>query len=269
MRIDEVEQHEENSSISFIKDMIENCGKSRVAFLIRKPLFRGFRHTNNLNSDFGIFKILEERKPKDMTFCMQKLVDEELKKRGFDVFRKNSIFCSGDINFASRFGKVYRIFPPMQAKFLWNRKSQDFFSFSYRVFDIDVDYLVKNYKKEIYPVIAKLYKLNESFINFDKEKFDNILKDDMLYKTLVIKIADFYKTTKMFSFFASNLEKILKEDCNYLVLHSNDKIFDYFTNSNFEEAVRSGNEIMIKSDYVYYISEDHFVDMIEDLIDFV
>jgi hypothetical protein len=104
MRINEVA--EQSSEISIIESYCTQYLK-----LIQNeyywPLFRGTRSKGV--SYIGHPPV--DREPVDSNAYLTKLTDIELKARGVQARRTNSIFCTGDQNRASKYGHVYIIFP--------------------------------------------------------------------------------------------------------------------------------------------------------------
>ncbi len=72
-----------------------------------------------------VVDVRQDRKPRDMSVEIQNGIDAELKKRGFVARRGNSIFCTGNFNFALQYGKPYLVFPIGEFSYTWSRSVQD------------------------------------------------------------------------------------------------------------------------------------------------
>lgn len=223
--------------------------------------------------------------PTDTSLCISNKLDEYFKFRGFRASRKNSIFATGSIRQANNYTKdpindLYIIFPGIGFSFLWNPYVEDLLYSYGKFFDIDLKKIEKSPEKYNFMIIL----LDVLF------KHPRILENDLEW---IMEARGYYKFSKMgieekdeereSKYFAkfSNIWKSLRESsdtrfvteketieiisyfggaekaCPYLVLDPNSEV-KYYTDKDFEKAVKSKKEIMITGKIYFAINFDFF-----------
>jgi len=264
----------------FVREMARNTNSKIVKFLFENPLYRALTpNESEWTTNYGISSIEKNRKPLNTSPFLQKIMDEYLKNSGFRALRSNSIFVTGEKTIALNYRKNNRIlavvFPSKKFFFTWNPVSHDFFTSIYgsRVFLLNFAE-IRKLKKEIVHALTDLiasYLPSETF-HKEKENIELLMKDghtkealNLLetivkkhfqedrfqtdYMTIIDKIANNYRN------FGFDSEEELKK---IIILNRKNFLLQNFTDENFEEAVNSGNEIMITNDIYFYIEEIWF-----------
>lgn len=284
-----MEENEEDFE-KFLENMIKDSDKDLLRFLLSNPLYRAMV-VSNKNELYGKENIPKNREPKDNPEIINNVIDNYLKRNGFKAVRSNSIFCSGDMSFIKRFlgrkGDVYVIFPTKKFYFTWNKQIKDFYIWvlvtkeNFDMFTFDFYSLSSLPKENVYSFYRELIKIlnkRESKINDDvlgffiNEAEKNLKQKE--YDILAQIFTRFFNKhyySIISSLFYSILKAIyyyFKEEDQMKILKINEKS-NYakgFDNKNFEEAIKSGHEIMLTNDYFYYIKYDFFTknkDLIE------
>lgn len=109
-----------------VKEIMANCSEFLSVFRAGKiqPLWRG----RSYDDARIVRKSFAGREPKDSPLEMQRAVDQTLKAAGFTALRGNSVYTSGDPNFADTYGHLYYIFPMNGFSITWSPLIIDFYS---------------------------------------------------------------------------------------------------------------------------------------------
>lgn len=281
-----LENNEEQDDFEqFLADVKNNCDKEILKFLFEKPLFRGssnypvsFYEPYN-SKEFGREKYPVGRIPKDNPFFIDELMNDFLKKQGFEARRDNSIFVTSDMKFAGKFATsefdLYVIFPEKNFSFTWNPYINDFYYDSFldiigenskNLFELDTEKLfsenrfVNVFVKSLQHIVDSRSSINEKSKDI-KSKLSRIekLNDSKKRKKLALEI--FLEDLKMdpmylFTIFMENYDE--SELQNYITFNENSRVAKKFLDENFEAAVLSGNEIMITNKSYFYIQYSFF-----------
>lgn len=277
MRYNEIILREGFSSLDdFLKEMSENTDKDIVKFLLDNPLFRGMKNDDK----FGKKPIPKKRIARDNPQCINKIIDDFLIKNGFSALRSNSIFTTGNYDNASMFGTVTCVFPTKNFEFTWNPKIKDFVfpleqvesslvSSITEIFVLDLSKTKKLFPHIKYKFLKKIFvdTLNE----IKDEKITNLYHNitvsqaernfESIYKYLRQIYEKESKESLLNKFSIIRIAELLaerKELCNYIKINENSNVAKMFTNENFREAVKSGNEIMITNKYYYFMNYEFF-----------
>jgi hypothetical protein len=264
----------------FVREMARNTNPEIVKFLFENSLYRALTpNRSEWTTNYGISSIEKNRKPLSSSPFVQKLIDDYLKNSGFRALRSNSIFVTGERTTALNYRKNDRIlavvFPSKKFFFTWNPVSHDFFTslYSHRIFLLNFAE-IRKLKKEIVHALTDsiMFHLPSEIFHEEKENIELLMKkghtkealnlletivkrhfqEDRFqtdYMTIINEIADNHRK------FDFDSEEELKK---IIVLNRKNSLLRNFTNENFEEAVKSGNEIMITNDVFFYIEEIWF-----------
>lgn len=93
---------------------------------VKNNLFRGMGLKNESPPIF-LGQSRNDRRPKDSDYSMQTVIDDRLQKLGYTALRRNSIFCTTNMNTASGYGNIYVIFPLNGFSFTWSENIEDLF----------------------------------------------------------------------------------------------------------------------------------------------
>lgn len=277
----------------FLKKMANDTNPEITGFLLEHPLYRTMSPSKDWNPVYGIKEIPKERTPVDTPPFIQKIIDEYLKSKGFKAVRSNSIFVTGDINLTKTFsfsGKdirdIYVIFPQKNFFFTWNPKVRDFFlqnliiSYGgklpeFDIFRFDLNKMLKNKEsfQKIYSYIKEFLKEMKKYPKYKTkaseymERLDDIMKNNntkeliSFIKTVdddfTMQSLDKFIQKRIYEDIASQPQKYKKAP-DYFVFNPDSEYLKYYTDKNFEEAVKSGNEIFLSDSYFYYIRNDYF-----------
>lgn len=278
----------------FSNEFVNRTDKEVVNFLFENPLYRADTPSSEWKIDFGIKEIKKDRKPKDTPQIIHNIVNNFLKKKGFEARRDNSIFCTGDIRLAKDFvtsesnRKIFVIFPEKDFYFTWNPYIKDFYledifereDLKFDIFQVDFTNLYDEYfflyRELFYLITEKLANREEN--DFVKE-FEDFLNSDMVFskhsRYKVNRISDFLKNlvkraseeNRVKDY--NEIQRIILNDLKHapiedqekiLVENPNSKILNAYTDKNFEEAILSGNEIMITNKNYFYFENKYFKD---------
>lgn len=267
-----------------LDEMAKKCDPKVVDFLFENHLYRAQKADMYWGPDFGISAYPKKRKPVDTPAIIQEIVDDYLRKRGFEALRSNSIFCTGKVSTASKYLKTSKsdeedqnyimvIFPQKDFHFTWNPKIEDFYLEGFKedhvdIFDFNYEELLKTHEgyEELKFMFEDRYEegnyqedlLKEILNNIEKknfgkavdsiEKYMNLLKKDYPNDYFYIEYDLLNRITLDFS--SEKIKEIVKIDEN--------SIMKYYTNKNFEQAVKSGNEIMITNKLYFYFRNNFF-----------
>jgi len=264
----------------FLREMASNTDSYTTLFLMKHPLYRADRHNPKYTKVFGIKKIRKDREPLDTPKIFSEILDDFLRSKGLKALRKNSIFATGKKELASEFLDIssefqrdlFVIFPPKNFSFTWNSHIEDF---HLDKFDEDgmMDKIVDFSYEEIVKKSLDFYNLlmNMDWVRLNKNEISKIM-ENVLYEKNLQKRSETAKKimeelisksgiTKS-SFYFNLMKLILKifpERKIYKILKiPRNEITEDFDDKYFEEAVKSGNEIMITDDIFYYFEEDFF-----------
>lgn len=212
-----------------------------------KVLFRGLKNTKS-NSPAYIGRSWNERKTLNSSPEGQKLFDYVMEKMGISALRRNSIFTTTDANQAEGYGNLYVIIPKNGFQFSWAIHEPDM------VID-DVSVFYKN------DIIDKVV--------------DNI--DALVDKGKMLDTAAGYEWHEVLQFEGYEAAMAYLKDHKYpaaaLKQITLDKLIDYKhiknnigpTNKDFNNALESGNEILINGEY-YAFSLSQFKDVLTGLL---
>lgn len=280
MRIHEItESNFEKNFDIFLEEMLSDVNQDIVRFLVFNPLYRSM---SGLKNSFGKLSILKNRISRDNPQIISDIIDFYLKEKGFRALRSNSIFCSGDRRFVEKFGEtVYVIFPPKEFYFTWNRKIKDFFFGSlidksdFDMFTIDFERLVLSDNEKSLKFFKIINKYMGKFYSHSLEKYLNI-ENVSEYLGSLIEEKNLKKLLEIYEFLQEkHYESTLKNIFNilyhtiinvfgaekvpeFMKINENSQYAFGFDNTNFEEAVKSGNEILITNDHFYYVKSSLF-----------
>lgn len=97
---------------------------------VGEHLYRGYgelRHDDKTYPNFFKGKLRQQRKPLTTSPLHHNLMNNYFIQKFGQQFR-NSIYTTGNLGFAERFGKLYAIFPIGNFSFLWSPNIVDFYS---------------------------------------------------------------------------------------------------------------------------------------------
>jgi len=106
-------------------DLIEqNCsGALHSMRAANRALYRGLART----TEAFLGQSRTDRRPMNTEPGQQEIIDEFLRRAGFQAVRSNSIFATGERETARDYGYPYYVFPFDSAHTTWNRDFSDFF----------------------------------------------------------------------------------------------------------------------------------------------
>lgn len=222
----------------------------------RLPLYRGLKQIKR--DDRGKFeeglmlkrKVRKDRQPKDMSKQDVSIMDQVFVNHFGYPYRTQALFTTGSYNIADNYGQVFLIFPIGQFNFLWDKESGDMF------------------EGDLHDHITDLRHHNRA-INRFKEKYQQLQQDLEKYKQRLEKTkspeakedignyiedveAELQDTHENMTDYQERFEKTKKQAQQHIKKNLSQK--------NLPEAIRSGHEIMIATDYYYMIPEQRFVD---------
>lgn len=280
MRLFELEHETHNEKldkfVEFIEIMAKNTDKEITDFLFSNPLYRSTRSSSDWFPEFGINPIPKNRKPLSTPPIFQKMIDSYLSSKGFKALRSNSIFCTGSMSFAGFYSNkkspLMVIFPQKNFYFTWNKISQDFYIdweiYAHDIFEINFsalkklekskkEFIVNIFNKTFFSLVEKtdMQKLQKEIANGN---YDNVFE---FYKNIVkeskTKLPHTYSNFIKILF---NMINFLQEDIEKITIFNNkSKFLRSFDSKNFEEAVKSGNEIMIANSNYFYFENNFFL----------
>lgn len=275
----------------FAKAVVENVDIDVLKILIETPLYRG---VSNIKGQFGRKEIRTDRKPYTNYMSFHLMLERELVRKGFCARRTNSIFATGKLSLAENFGtKIVTVFPPKSFCFTWNRLLRDITFMNtirvggYREIKLDVEKAVKligvdfaevaiRAIKDRYgpyapdSVMEKLNRLaidviiDKKFTDEHKNEFLNIwhFVSEKAPKLLVKIVVDIFEGLNS-GYGRGNVENAEKI-AQVFSFSENSKVINAFSNSDFEEAVKSGHEIMIHAPYFFYATRDVYRSVLRD-----
>lgn len=269
---------EEQELDKLLVRMAKNTDPKITRFLFDNPLYRGTTPSNMWTVYFGVKKIVHNRKPKDMPYDIALMLSEFLKSKGFRAHRLNSIFVTGNYNLSLEYVldenySSYMIFPPKKFYFTWNRMIADFFierlfhmKERFDIFKIDIKTFMQNrvlfskfiekhfsrtsvlLSKEVSEYASELASL------YENKKYEEAEK---LLKEFMNKSPSHYNHTVSTMYYTIEHNNENLRDLFYDI-NENSMIIKNFDNEKFEEAVLSGNEIMITDTEYFYIHPEYF-----------
>lgn len=242
-------QLDENNVWDFIQKNCQPYLKENPDWMTR-PLYRGMSY----RGDIQIKNIRSDRQPTDSNSFLHQLYDEAFIENGYALNRTNSIFCTGDLEMAYKYGEAYVIFPMGNFAFVYSPTVKDLYLFSKTFYE-------------------------RGFLKFDKED-EKILTTDDLTSFLRNKSSSDELRDGPFSFreLMTWLDKNTYKFGTLMAHTSNDigELFDrlgfnrqYFykkfgelySNDSLEKAIRSNNEIMVSGGKYIALQKDVFDDM--------
>jgi hypothetical protein len=176
---------------SFLKLFSKNTDKETRDFLFSNPLYRSDFPSMDWLHEFGMKKIKKNRSPIDTPLALHNILNRYLEKRGFRATRANSIFATGDYDFASSMKdfkdimkeekasrSVYVIFPSRNFFFTWNSKIHDFYLDDFynsrtEIFDLFLFSFEKLARTDsfVFRKMATMFKEDVHLISAEAEKF--------------------------------------------------------------------------------------------------
>lgn len=277
----------------FADAIVENVDEKILNVLLETPLYRG---VNVLASKFGKKEIRTNRMPYTNSLAFQFMLDREFIKRGFCARRHNSVFVTGSLSLAENFGtKIIVVFPPRGFCFTWNRLLRDVTLLrmvkigGYSEIEVDVEKAVNEIgadfvetaiivAKDIYGShapdsirktlnrLAVDVVIDKNFTEKHKKDFIKIWhhiseKAPKLFGEIVfnifVKLSDKYGNV-----FIDSIKKL----ADVFKFSEDSKVIRAFTNEGFEEAVKSGHEIMIHAPYYFYIEKGLYENKAREVI---
>lgn len=267
----------------FITLMAKNTNPEIVNFLFENPLFRAFSPSMEWGILFGVKPIIKERKPRDTPLLLQNMIDEYLKKKGFTALRSNSIFATRNFSLAYIFTKddnMFIIFPPKKFYFTWNPYISDFYleslfdnallqySKKFDLFQLNLEKIFQNPKlKSLASEITGIYikVLSKNHLDYEEKKLILSLEKENKHEEIMKEIqTKLKKDNNVYNDFMLEVLKFLMKNYSLhdfqkiLSINEKSEIAKKFDNKNFEEAVKSGNEIMITDTEYFYINHNFF-----------
>lgn len=115
-------------------------------------IYRGFVNRPKVGV---ILKTRKDRKPRDSSIELHNEADEYFFKKFGIKFRSQSIFCTGDIQSAKKYGKVAKIKPIGDSQICWSPKcfdlieKEDFHWMTTEEFILENEYQIGNLDKAI------------------------------------------------------------------------------------------------------------------------
>lgn len=199
---------------------------------LKLPLYRGMRE----DSEYLIKNIRTDRQSVDSSPFYHNVFIEGFKTAGIEANRDNSIFCTGDLGDATRYGSVYVIFPIGDFSFAYSPSIRDLYNFkTYLYSNGFIKFKNDNKKVLTHDDLSwfdnnKLQELPERFSL--KEVNKKLISTASSILGWLNKIPE-NKITSVLSRLAFDKEHLAK------------KINELYKTTNLEEAIRSKNEIMI------------------------
>jgi len=191
-------------------------------------LYRGI--SGNL-AQSRLITVRKDRRPRDSTDCMHYAFNEYFKEKFGKPYRSISVFCTGDPDIANEYagsGTNHVIFPVGDFDYCWSPQLSDLFG----EFE---------------------YKLNHNIVNDFHRQLLELPPDTKLSEEQYNEIQEIE---------AIDPDNYCIELVNYYFNH---KPVEYLENQNFEQAIKSGNEIMIDCDKYYAINQNTYESWILNL----
>jgi hypothetical protein len=101
--------------------------------ITNKPLYRGIKKAHH---QMFIARSREDRVPTDSHHGVSDIINASLKYVDIKARRDNSIFCTGDKDYADEFGSPYVIFPVNGFNYTWSRYYKDVILTPYAFFQL-------------------------------------------------------------------------------------------------------------------------------------
>ena len=231
-----------------VQTIQKECSQALKAFKSTgKILFRGLKK-NKTNTPAYVGRSWNERKTMNSTEEGQRIFDYALQKMGISALRSNSIFTTSDSNQAEGYGNLYIIIPKNGFQFSWAIQEPDM------VID-DVSSLYKEAAVDIIiDNIDKLVEAGKMANDVSGVEWQEVLQFEGYERSI-----EYLRDNK---YPAAALKKITL-----------DKLIDYHhikyniepTNKNFNEALVSGNEVLINGEY-YAFELSKFKDILSGLL---
>jgi len=268
---------------SFLKLFSENTDKETRNFLFSNPLYRSDFPSMNWSHEFGMKKIKKNRFPVDTPLALHNILNRYLEKRGFRATRANSIFATGDYEFASSLKdfkntmeegasrSVYVIFPSKNFFFTWNSKIHDFYLDDFYdsitdIFDLFLFSFEKLVKIDgfVFRKVATMFKNDLHRISTEAEKF-------LIFETQKRFSEEELSWSKMKDNveYAKLLDEVLKIALKHptgIIAKINEFIIDalYYviTNSSSTEEAEKVIYLNEKSEYAKSFSSKNFHDAV-------
>jgi len=248
----------------------ENCSEFLgYAKQTKKLLYRGIKDKTAGNIFLGYSR--NNRHPKDTNSTIQKLVDEYLTIGGFNALRSNSIFCIGDPNDTSVYGKPFLIFPINGFDYLWSIDHYDWviypatlspnflelgqlFSDIRRYFNHSAQYDAVSGDFKNFWYSGPIYNLLNDFMNtsdgenyiFQLEQLQKLFSDiETKYSESGPAITKFLESNMYFK-----SVNMINNSLDPNIASKEFIQFNKITNTHFETALKLNHEILIHGKYV-------------------
>lgn len=279
----------------FIEDVTENVSRDVLELLLEYPLYRGM--TVGSLKKYGKRKISLDRKPLSNSPIFHHMLEHLLKDKGYCARRSNSIFATGDREFARNFGSLCVIFPPKGFCFTWNKLVKDMtldnVIYAGGEFQIDLDlekgfelfgkkfaeYLLriltasiksgpeKEFVDELWIEVVERDKLTEKEQQLFKNLWSIIERDRVTFEHIV----------KILFIKIQNLDTVAVElgeprkfppekAVEVFKIKKDGKFARSFDDSDIKSAIFSGNEIMIHAPYYFFVTEGAFNKYMKDAL---
>lgn len=205
-------------------------------------------------------RVRRRRRPRDSAPEWHKLFNGLIKEKGLVANRTNSIFVSGEPEQVYEYGEVFVILPVGNFNYTWHKEIDDWFLFWQRDHTdlrryLDFE-LPKHLEKQVRHYVEKWVTKRKGKNYLERiQKLENEIKqtkDEKSLRILKIKLDD---VKEMLNSLIDQRVKLELKRRQYYRPEIREKVLDglYGDDGTLKEAIRSGNEIMIKCDYAYYI----------------
>lgn len=272
----------------------EECTQICNIYSIEKKfLYSGKKN----NEDFIILNEISNRKPKDTNENVQNLFDEIFTELGFIAKRSNSLFTTGNIAEAKKYGSVYVVFPYDNFHFTWSKKIRDlygnmriFFGIMNRAYENQNEwaFYIVDKKNEFFEKEFKYYYIeNNKKESLEKikliiKKHKNLTKEqekelDTCYTIMDIREKHFF----IFDFTQNKNEEMKKEIIKWVEKYSipiwkseefknflKEQIKKSYKKDDIISAIDSWNEVMINAKKYVLIHEKYSYDIKNFLYEF-
>lgn len=251
-----------NLDNTILEKIEKQCGQ--IIKIYKKSgcfLYRGLRLTDRVKKiGNNIYSVVprKDRWPKDTCKKLHDMIDVHFLNRFGWRVRSNGVFCSGSIKVANEYGTTRGIiFPADGFKYIWSRKIEDLYSDQLQSIDDRISGL---WYEEYGNIFTNGYWEND--LNGEKKFWKN--RDDIRNEIGNIDRIETYEYSdpRMIVIFLKNNVKLPYSwipEIEYEEYRDNaidgacKLITSMYTDKNITTAIGTGNEIMIKCEYYYFI----------------
>lgn len=236
-----------------------------------------YRGVDNIDQKIQRKRVRKRRKPRDSKMEWHKLFNDLIAEKGLTANRSNSVFVSGKRDNVYEYGDEFIILPIGNFNYTWHKEIADWWVFwQAREFDIP-KYLNGEVPRKLENQVKTYVKQWVDNSEFGKTKINIMQRTKDRIKDLKNKIAtsndkdaiDYYQRQLSLAEedleyterrYLEQLDKAIRLELKrlqYLKPDIRKKVLEGLRGDDgtLQEAIKSGKEIMIKCEYVYYVDE--------------